>query len=66
MLEAAERIGVEMNYSCRVGNCGECAVRLISGDVKMEVEDALEPADKAAGIILACQAHAITNIAVEA
>jgi len=66
VLEAAERIGVEMNYSCRVGSCGECAVRLISGEVKMEVEDALESADKAAGIILACQAHAISNVAVEA
>ena len=66
MLEAAERIGVEMNYSCRVGSCGECAVRLISGEVEMEVEDALEPADKAAGIILGCQAHPISNVAVEA
>ena len=66
VLEAAERIGVEMNYSCRVGSCGECAVRLISGEVEMESEDALEPADKAAGIILGCQAHPISNIAVEA
>jgi ferredoxin-NADP reductase len=66
VLEAAERIGVEMNYSCRVGSCGECAVRLISGEVKMEVEDALVPADKAAGIILGCQAHPISNVVVEA
>jgi ferredoxin-NADP reductase len=66
VLEAAERIDVEMNYSCRVGSCGECAVRLISGEVRMEVEDALEPADKAAGIILGCQAHPISNVVVEA
>ena len=66
VLEAAERIGVEMNYSYRVGSCGECAVRLISGEVKMEVEDALEPVDKAAGIILGCQAQPISNVAVEA
>ena len=66
VLEAAERIGVEMNYSCRVGSCGECAVRLISGEVKMEVEDALEPADKAAGFILGCQAHCVSNVVVEA
>jgi len=66
VLEAAERIGVEMNYSCRVGECGECSVRLISGEVKMDVEDALEPEDKAAGIILACQARPTSNVAVEA
>jgi len=66
VLEAAERIGVEMNYSCRVGNCGECSVRLISGEVKMDVEDALEPGDKAAGIILGCQARPTSNVVVEA
>ncbi len=66
VLEAAERIGVEMNYSCRVGECGECSVRLISGEVKMDVEDALEPEDKAAGIILACQARPISNVVIEA
>ena len=66
MLEAGERIGVEMNYSCRAGRCGECSVRLLSGAVKMGVEDALEPEDKAAGIILACQARPTSDVAVEA
>lgn len=66
VLEAAERVRVDINYSCRVGSCGECAVRLLSGAVKMEVEDALEPEDKAAGVILACQARATSDIAVEA
>ena len=67
VLESAERIGVEMNYSCRVGSCGECSVPLISGEVKMDVEDALEPQDKAAGIILGCQARPTTsNVVVEA
>ena len=66
VLEAAERIGVDMNYSCRVGSCGECAVPLISGEVKMDVEDALEPQDKAAGIILGCQARPSSNVVVEA
>jgi ferredoxin len=66
VLEAGERIGIEMNYSCRVGQCGECSVRLISGEVKMDVEDALEPEDKAAGIILGCQARPTTNVVVEA
>ncbi len=61
-----ERLGIEMNYSCRVGSCGECSVRLISGEVKMAVENALEPEDKAAGIILGCQARPISNVTVEA
>jgi hypothetical protein len=39
---------------------------LLSGAVKMDVEDALEPEDKAAGIILGCQARPISNVVVEA
>ena len=66
ILEAGERIGVDMNYSCRVGGCGECSVKLISGGVEMEAEDALEPGDKAANIILACQARPTSNVVVEA
>ncbi len=66
LLEAAERVGVDIDYSCRVGSCGECAVRLLSGEVKMEIEDALEPEDKAAGVILTCQARATSNVTVEA
>ena len=55
-----------MRSTTTLGSCGECAVRLISGEVEMEVEDALEPADKAAGIILGCQAHPISDVVVEA
>lgn len=66
LLEAAERIGVDIDSSCRVGSCGECAVRLVSGEVKMETDDALEPEDKAAGIILACQARATADVTVDA
>lgn len=66
ILEAAERMGIDMNYSCRVGGCGECSVKIISGDVEMDVEDALEPNDKAANIILACQARPTSNVVIEA
>lgn len=66
ILEAAERMGVDMNYSCRVGGCGECSVKIISGEVDMDVDDALEPNEKAAGIILACQARPTTNVIIEA
>lgn len=56
VLEAAEGAGVEIPYSCRVGVCGVCVVKLNQGAVNMAVEDGLDPADKAAGYVLACQA----------
>lgn len=66
VLEIAESIGVPIDYSCRVGTCGICKTRLLAGDVSMEVQDALNDEDKAAGLILACQARSLGNITVDA
>lgn len=56
VLEAAEEAGVEIPYACRVGECGVCVTKLISGEVTMAVETGLDPEDKQKGYILACQA----------
>jgi 3-ketosteroid 9alpha-monooxygenase subunit B len=48
-------------YSCREGACSACACRLVSGEVKMLNNDVLEDADIEEGIILACQAVAVTD-----
>jgi len=66
VLEAAEAIGVAIDYSCRVGTCGICVVPLLEGAVTMEVEEGLLPADKAQGMILACQAKSVANLVVDA
>lgn len=66
VLEAAEAIGVEIDYQCRVGICGVCRVPLLKGEVTMEVEVGLPPEEKARGIILACQAKSVGNLEVEA
>jgi ferredoxin len=66
ILDAAEEIGVEIDYACRTGVCGTCKVKLLSGQVTMDVQDSLEPEEKARGIILACQAKATNDVEVEA
>lgn len=66
ILEAGERVGVSIDNSCRVGMCGLCKVKLLSGRASMAVEDGLDPDDKAEGMILACQARATGDVAVEA
>ena len=66
VLEAAEDVGVNIEYSCRVGICGVCRTRLLSGTVTMEVQDGLEPGDKERNIILACQARSAADLAVDA
>lgn len=66
ILEVADEIGVPIDNSCRVGTCGTCRVKLLSGQVTMAVEDGLEPGDKERGIILACQAKSTGPCAVDA
>jgi ferredoxin-NADP reductase len=66
VLEAAEALGVAINYDCRAGICGQCKVKRLAGQVVMETEDALTPADRENDIILSCQARCIDRVAVEA
>lgn len=66
VLDVAEDNDIDIDNSCRSGTCGSCMVKLLSGQVSMEVEDALEPEDKANGNILACQAVATEDVVVEA
>jgi glycine betaine catabolism B len=66
LLEAAEDCGVAIPFECRSGICGQCKTRVISGRVVMEVEDALTGADRARGIVLACQARAAQDLVVDA
>lgn len=66
ILDVADEIGVEIDNSCRVGTCGLCRVRLLSGRVTMAVEDGLEPGDKEKNVVLACQAKSAGDVSVEA
>lgn len=66
VLEAAEALGVSIDFDCREGTCGRCKVHLREGQVVMEVEDALSREEKASSIILACQAKSTGNLIVDA
>lgn len=66
VLDAAEEVGVPIEYACRQGYCGLCKVKLLSGEVTMDVEDSLTPLDRSSGMILACQAKASADISVDA
>lgn len=66
VLEASEDVGVNIQYSCRIGICGVCRVKLLSGAVTMDVQDGLEPGDNENHIILACQAKSTADLSVDA
>jgi len=57
VLEAAERVGMELPYSCRAGVCSTCRAKVTRGTVEMATNYALEPWEVQAGFILCCQAR---------
>ena len=61
LLDVLVAKGIEAPFSCREGHCGACATTLVSGEIEMETNDVLEAEDLAEGLILACQAHPLSD-----
>jgi naphthalene 1,2-dioxygenase ferredoxin reductase component len=59
ILEAALKAGISYPFGCSAGSCGACKTRLIDGSVEMADYSplALSETERAAGLILACQAR---------
>jgi ring-1,2-phenylacetyl-CoA epoxidase subunit PaaE len=61
VLDAAAAVGLEVPYSCKSGVCCTCRAKLMEGQVRMDRNFALEPHEVAAGFVLTCQAHPLTE-----
>jgi ring-1,2-phenylacetyl-CoA epoxidase subunit PaaE len=61
VLDAAAAAGLEVPYSCKSGVCCTCRAKLMEGQVRMDRNFALEPHEVAAGFVLTCQAHPLTE-----
>ncbi len=69
LLKAAIEQGVDYPHNCRVGVCGTCKTRVISGRVSPMVALALSPLNNeeiGSGYVLACQAKVRGDLVVEA
>lgn len=60
ILDAADRAGIELPYSCKAGVCATCRTKLMRGQVEMAENCALEDWELEQGFILACQSRAKT------
>ncbi len=67
LLLAAERAGVALPSSCRVGGCGTCRCRVTEGRVREGTESAylLSGEEIAQGFVLACQSVPLTDVRIE-
>ena len=60
VLDAAERAGLELPFSCRSGICATCRARITEGAAVMTHNIALERWETDAGFVLCCQARPTT------
>jgi ring-1,2-phenylacetyl-CoA epoxidase subunit PaaE len=61
VLDAALRVRPELPYACKGGVCSTCRAKLVSGEVAMARNYALEPDEVAAGFVLTCQSTPLTE-----
>jgi ring-1,2-phenylacetyl-CoA epoxidase subunit PaaE len=61
VLDAGLRAGIELPYSCKGGVCATCRAVLVSGEVDMDRNFALEDYEVRRGFILTCQSYPVTD-----
>jgi ring-1,2-phenylacetyl-CoA epoxidase subunit PaaE len=61
ILDAALQAGFDLPFACKSGVCCTCRAKLLSGQVRMDKNYGLDPRDVAAGYVLTCQAHPLTD-----
>jgi ring-1,2-phenylacetyl-CoA epoxidase subunit PaaE len=57
LIEAAERYGLELPYSCKGGMCCTCRCKVEKGEAEMSINYSLEDWEMQAGFVLGCQAR---------
>lgn len=66
ILDGAAESGLELPFSCKGGVCATCKAKVLEGEVDMDLNHALTEEEVAAGFILTCQAHPISdNVVVD-
>ena len=61
VLDAAERAGLDLPFSCRSGVCSTCRTKVVRGKVRMTENYALEEWELEQGYALACQSKCLTS-----
>lgn len=64
ILDAAEKNGIRLPYSCRAGRCSTCVARLIQGQIKMSTNEVLTEKDIHEGLTLTCVGYAETDVTI--
>ncbi len=66
ILDAGLAAGLPLEFSCTVGGCGACKLRVLDGPVIQDEPNCLTAEERAAGYVLACSAFASAPVRIEA
>ena len=68
VLEAALRAGLNINYSCASGGCGQCKARIISGEYQFHPSGdyKLTELEERQNTVLMCRTYAKSDLVIEA
>jgi ring-1,2-phenylacetyl-CoA epoxidase subunit PaaE len=61
LLDSAQQSRSDLPFACKGGVCGTCRAKVISGDVEMRRNYALEAHEVAAGFVLTCQSYPLSD-----
>jgi ring-1,2-phenylacetyl-CoA epoxidase subunit PaaE len=61
ILDAALAVRGDAPYACKGGVCGTCRAKLVTGEVAMDRNYALEPDEIESGFVLACQSTPVSD-----
>jgi ring-1,2-phenylacetyl-CoA epoxidase subunit PaaE len=61
VLDGAQLARPDLPFACKGGVCGTCRARLVSGEVRMRRNFALEAAELDAGFVLTCQSMPVSE-----
>lgn len=65
LLDAGLAAGLPMPYSCTIGNCGECMVKLRDGEIGQSEPNCLTPQQKADGYVLTCVGWPLSRVTLD-
>jgi glycine betaine catabolism B len=65
LLELAELSGISIGNECRAGNCGECMVKCLEGDINMTEQAEIDDFDRKKGWIYSCCAYPASDVALD-
>lgn len=65
LLEAGLAAKIDMPFSCAMGGCAACKVKLVSGEVVSEEPNCLTRQEREGGYVLACVSRACSPVTLE-